>query len=79
MTRGKINQYGKDLNEIEKNIGRFRDKVKNFADGAGKEGRLLKDSTVKKTRDVLNEIEKTLNKMEERIKRQRQMDKAGSA
>jgi len=79
MTKEKINQYLKDLDEIEKKIGGFRDKVKKFSDGVGKEGRSLKDSTVKKTQDVLKEIERALDKMEKRIKRQRQIDKTDSA
>jgi len=79
MTKEKLNQYLKDLDEIEKKIGGFRDKVKKFSDGVGKEGRSLKDSTVKKTQDVLKEIERALDKMEKRIKRQRQIDKTDSA
>jgi len=79
MTKEKINQYLKDLDEIEKKIDGFKGKVKKFSDGVGKEGRTLKDSAVKKTQDVLKEIERALDKMEKRIKRQRQLDNDNSA
>ena len=61
MTKEKIDKYLSDLDEIEKNIDSFRERVKTFANDIGRKGRLIKDSTVEKTRDVLNEIEKTLN------------------
>jgi len=75
LSKEKLNQYLKDRDKLEERVGRFRKRIERFAEEIGKECRSLKEPIRLKVQDILKEMERAIDRMEERLKRQRQIDK----
>jgi len=75
LSKEKLNQYLKDRDKLQERVGRFRKRIERFAEEIGKECRSLKEPIRLKVQDILKEMERAIDRMEERLKRQRQIDK----
>ncbi|MFB0521190.1 MAG: hypothetical protein ACETWD_07160, partial [Desulfatiglandales bacterium] len=62
------------LDRLEERLGHFRKRVEKFAREIEKEWRLMEGPVSQKVQDVLKEIERAMNRLRERLKRQRQID-----
>ena len=75
LSKEKVKQYLKNRDRLEERVGQFRKRIKRFGEEIGKECRSLKEPIRLKVQDILKEMERSIDRMEERLKRQRQIDK----
>ena len=53
-----MDQYIKDRDKLQERVGQFRKRIKEFAEGIGKEYRLLKEPIRQRAQDILKEMER---------------------
>ncbi len=75
LSKEKLDQYMKDRDKLEERVGQFRKRIRVFAKRIGKEYRLMKEPIRQRVQDILKEMERAIDRMGERLKRQRQIDK----
>jgi Na+/phosphate symporter len=75
LSKEELDRYMKDRDKLEERVGQFRERIKGFAEEIGKDWRLMKEPIGQRVQDILKEMERAIDRMGERLKRQRQMDK----
>ncbi len=58
-----------DQDKLQERVGQFRKRIKEFAEGIGKEYRLLKEPIRQRAQDILKEMERAIDRMGERLKK----------
>lgn len=76
LSKEKLKLYRKNLYNLEGKIDQFRKRIKKFAEEIEKECILLKEPIRKKVQDLLKEVERAINSMQERLKKHKKVDKS---
>ena len=74
LSKETLDQYSKKLDQFEEKIEELNRKAKRFGEDIEKEYGLLKDSIKQSVKDIITEMERIINRMEEGLERQKQID-----
>jgi gas vesicle protein len=78
LSREERERYRKRRDELEEKLARLKERVKEFANDMAKELRSLKGPIRDKINEILEELQKIINRMEERLKKQKQINETRS-
>jgi len=74
LSRDNYNKYRKKREHLEMRVERFKERLKALAEETEKRRESLNEQVREKALDIVEEMKRTLNRMEERVKRQRQVE-----
>ena len=74
LSRDNYNKYRKKREHLEMRLDQFKERLKALVEETEKRRELLNEQVREKALDILEEMKRTLNRMEERVKRQRQAE-----
>ena len=74
LSRDNYNKYRKKREHLEMRVERFKERLKALAEETEKRRESLNEQVREKALDIVEEMKRTLNRMEERVKRQRQAE-----
>ena len=75
LSKEKREQYRNNRQNLEEKVSQLKKRIKKFAKNIEKEYRLLKEPISKRAQELLEEMERAINRIQERLKRERSIDK----
>jgi len=75
LSKEKREHYRNNRENLEEKVAQLKKRIKKFAEDIEKEYRLLKEPISKRAQELLKEMERAINRIQERLKRKRTTDK----